>query len=58
MVSQWRQTLSYPPFGVPVADCYVECEDDEHAEEDGPFDDDAGLEVWDVLVSSIIIKGV
>lgn len=43
MVRQRRQTLSYSLFGMPVADCHVEREDDEHPEEDGPFDDDAGL---------------
>lgn len=43
VISQRCQTLSYPLFGVPVADCDVECEDNEHAQENGPLDNDASL---------------
>lgn len=43
MISQRCQTLSYPLFGVPVADCDVKCEDDKHAQENGPLDNDASL---------------
>lgn len=46
VISQRCQTLSYPLFGVPVTDCDVESEDDEHAQENGPFDNDAGLVMW------------
>lgn len=46
VISQRCQTLSYPLFGVPVTDCDVESEDDEHAQENGPLDNDAGLVMW------------
>lgn len=44
VVGQRGETLSYPPLGVEVADHYICGEENEEAEEDGPFDDDASLD--------------
>lgn len=45
VVGQRCEALSYPPLGMEIADHYVCGDDDEEGEEDGPFDDDAGLDI-------------